>query len=353
MPLGALEVVALRSICTKQFDKQVLPALQELRESLDSLKERVGRLETSTPESVTSELQELRAKLEEGSRLGGAAERLETSLKSKADVDSVPSVQQFETLLADVDRKLDDFSTKLQLKASLSEVPPMSSIEELENELKQKAGVRELQKLQATVDRKANTSKVPTMAQLQEIQAQVEKKVDSNLCPTVSQVEELAAELKRKANTSSVVTSAKLDAVIEELRSKADTSDVVSSAQLDSLVKHKIQEQMAHKADVSDVPSLAQHKELAAVTERKLSFLATKMQQRVNTQQQQWDYCQPVVFCAPQMMEGGWGGEEDHSRYWIGGSPGGQFEGGEVEANEAQGAHGGVQPQDQAAVDAA
>lgn len=58
---------------------------------------------------------------------------------------------------------------------------------------------------------------------------------------------------------------------------KADATDVLSAAQVEALVQRKFEEAMAHKAEADDVPSLSQHWELAAATERKLSFLADQL----------------------------------------------------------------------------
>lgn len=307
--MGAWDVVALRSIASKQIDEQVMPMIQKLQQAQDELNERLAKLDFAKQ-----------------------LERLEEKLASKADIDTVPSLaqlleieakskhdapssnhKQIENLVADLEQKVGELTGKLELKANISEVPPMSSIEEVQNLVNQKAGLREMQKLQATIDRKANSSKVPTMAQLEELKAQVANKVDASLCPTVAQVDELAAEVKRKANSSSVVTVAKLDAFAEQLRSKAEADDVVTVDMVEQFVTQKVKDAMVSKADAGDVPTLAQHKELAAVTERKLSFLASKVQQRNNNQ---WDYCQPVVLCTPQMMEGvSWDQQGDDNQF--------------------------------------
>merc|ERR1719512_615092 len=108
--------------------------------------------------------------------------------------------------------------------------------------------------------------------------------------------------MKRKANASSVASKEALQRLDAEVKAKADLGDVVTPKLVEDVVARKLSDAVAGKADAGDVPTLAQHKELAAVTERKLAFLATKVQQ----QQNQWSRCQqPTIWCVPQVMETG------------------------------------------------
>lgn len=333
-------MVALRSLSARHLDKHSL-LVQELQRSQEKFEERLYKLERGsadckagdrrTPKDISAQLDELRVKLESKADVGSVPttsqfcdlqaqvrdvlrgngpkglaqlDKISAEMIRKNDLLDLPSVKQLEDLAAQVERKVNALSTKIDQKANIRDVPSRSQFEELEATVQSKGSLRELQKLSVDLQRKANAKQVPSVQQFSELQNIVASKIDANLVPTIHQVNELAAEMKRKANTNSVVSSAQLEHLTADLRQKANVCDVVTSAQLQDLVREKLLSAAASKADRGDVPTLAQHKELAAVTERKLAFLAAKVQQQCdNNNGQQWDPWQQQVLLVPHMVD--------------------------------------------------
>lgn len=351
--MGAMDVVALRSICARHMDKQLLPMLQELQRAQEKIHERLEKLEIASHKSgmdrlagengqggrhpdLAKQIRDMQVKLDLKAnsqnvpsmdrfleldalvRQGGSntnsaispaqIEILTAKISSKADAACVPTLQQFDSFV----EKMETLSSAVHLKANIRDVPSISNLEDLQTLLQQKAPLKEVQKLAAAVERKANTSKVPTLAQVVELQNAVAGKIDANLVPTLAQVDELTAEVKSKASANSVASATQLQSLAAEVRRKADATDAVSPHQVEDLVKKQLAAAAAGKADLGDVPTMAQHKELAAVTERKLAFLASKVQQQRD--HAAWDYCQPAVLCVPHVVEQQQQWEEDP---WI------------------------------------
>lgn len=370
MPVGALDVLALRSICATFLDKQLFPVLTDLQQMQDRLIERIEKLEYSSIQktiveevqfsnqcNVTSvdellmgtkgnihpgeavvacriqdllekvdgkadartvpnmvQFEELTSKVEKHTSLLDSQMKLLMQNVEECKTNSInaPTMAHFEQLGADMETKVNTVALKVDRKPDSDDVPSMAQFEELVAAVQQKAHTRELQKLAGTVDRKAFASKVPTLVQLQDLQKEVERKVDACLVPTTAQVDELAAEMKRKANVSNVVSNSQLQKLCEEVKQKANVQDVVTVAQVEDLLQRKVDAVVARKADVGDVPTLAQHLELAVVTERKLSFLANQVRlgNKLTTPVQRGTQgswdWQPTLWCVPQLVEGTW-----------------------------------------------
>lgn len=311
--MGAFDVVVLRGICAAHAEQYVLPSLQQVQQAQERLGEQFKKIEERFAQQDAAGTGRLDA-------LTAQVEGLVAKLDSKADAAAVPSLTQFEDItskfrleeseksacdieakireeMAPIFQKLEDLTSMLESKADADSVPGLDMFEEA---LLHKANAREvptradLQKLSGTVERKANLSKVN--AQFQELQTVIAGKVDARLVPTIAQVDELASEMKRKANITSIASISQLDKISAELQNKANTADVISVAQVEALLQQKLDIVVAHKAEVDDVPSLAQHRELAAATERKMAFLASKLQQQRADSGVDW--CQPVMWCA-------------------------------------------------------
>lgn len=335
MAMGALEVVTLRMICTRYLEKQVYPALKELQQAQESVNEQLASLKAAVAQqggdggydighsggpggskgldmaSLEKQMKEFRERLDvkaDSKSVPSKAEFLELSDKvgGEAEADAEAKNAQLERKVVELERKIKDLTSKMHLKPDAQDVPLVSQLDEIAAAVQQKANARELQKLAETVKRQANSSKVPTLAQLEKLEAAVAGKIDANLCPTVHQVDELAAEMKRKANTNSVVTREQFQTLSAEVKQKAGAGDVVTSSLVEEVVSKKLSDAVANKADAGDVPTLAQHKELAAVTERKLAFLAAKVQQQQHRSSQQWHQNQPTIWCVPQVVDGCW-----------------------------------------------
>lgn len=317
MGMGGFDVVVLRGICEAHADRHIMPLLRELQAQQGELLDKLKSIEEVKP-------------MEE------RCAALQDRIALKADLDMVPSMAQFEELCAKFDqlgtrgvdtelearltKRLDELEAAIQQKADMEDIVSADQLEELSALVSQKANhcdvvtSEQLKRLAATVDRKANTNKVPSLQQWQELEKAVAAKVDSKLCPTLAQVEELAEEVKRKKISSQAQEEVRK--VAAELQIKANTSDVLSAAQVERLVKDKVETMMARKADVTEVPSLSQHKELAAATERKLSFLATKVNQKSEAIREMCQQPQTVWCMQPAVLDVSWDESGQAWREW-------------------------------------
>lgn len=339
MSMGAFETATLRMICTRYFEKEVWPVLHELQKAQESMNAQLARLqmpvggggENPTAKgadgdsaALAQQIQELREKIDakaDARIVPSQAQFLEladkvgkipsttTSWTSEADttaeLEAEAKLKRIDRKLAELDHKVKDVSAKLQLKPDAQDVPLVSQVDTILAKVEEKASVHELHKLAAMVEGKANANKVPTMAQVEKLEAAVARKMDADLCPSAQQVDELAAEMQRKANYWEVVSKEQFQRFSDEVKRKADSGDVVAFGLVEDAVERKLADAVAGKADVGNVPSLAEYKELAAVTEHKLNFLASKVQQQLR-EGQQYNQCQPAIFCVPQLVEAAW-----------------------------------------------
>mmetsp|Transcript_61080 Transcript_61080/g.175256 ORF Transcript_61080/g.175256 Transcript_61080/m.175256 type:complete len:407 (+) Transcript_61080:133-1353(+) len=325
MGMGGLDVIGMRGVCASYAERHILPMMQELQsqqgqliDQLKSLEDRISKQDASWASILGADLQ--------------------ARFSLKADVDKVPSLAQFEELVAKFEQlgksngegsdlearmlpvlgRLDELSATLEGKADAKDVVLAERLEELEALVSQKANYgdvatsEQLKKLSATVERKAFANKVPTISQLQELQSAVAAKVDANLVPTLAQVEELAAEVKRK--NISTLAQEEMRKVAAELQHKANVADVLTAAQVERLVQQKLETLVSRKADVGEVPTLSQHKEFAAATERKFAFLATKVQQKNDAIREMYQQQSQTVWCVqPAMVDVAW---DENGQAW-------------------------------------
>lgn len=310
--MGGFEAVALRGICAAYAEREVLPLLREVQQAQGQIVEQLKLL---------------------GARVDGACaalntQELEDKLNKKADAEKVPSFAQFEELVAKVQHvgqnsqaceldarmapileRLEALERAVESTPSNEDYATAEQLEELSVLVHQKANASssQLKRLSETVDRKAFTSKVPSIAAFQELQEAVALKVDARLVPTIAQVEELSAEVKRKKVSNLAMEEVKK--VSAELDRKANCADVIKAPDVEKLVQQKLDSLVTKKADAGDVPTLAQHKELAAATERKLAFLASKVQQKTDAlrDMQQQQQQQQTVWCVhPAVVDVAW-----------------------------------------------
>uniref|UniRef100_A0A7S4S2X0 Uncharacterized protein n=1 Tax=Alexandrium monilatum TaxID=311494 RepID=A0A7S4S2X0_9DINO len=329
--MGAFDVVALRGICATYFEQHASRILQDLQQAqerleerlaaqaqdsrtarkqwegereqrLEELMERVARLED--PQSRAERGQwdaERERRLEE---LAGRVARLEEQVVAEDHAQEKKEGEEGE----EEEEEAEEGEEEAFVTASLFE-GLASRVEELEaqcraldEELQRKASATnaQLQKLSSLVERKANANKVPSIAQMQELTAAVERKVDANLVPTLAEVKELSAAVKQKADASSVPTVAqlqKLNAAMVELkagRSQAEQADSLEEVK-------KLSHELGRKANSHEVPTVAQLEEHAVVVERKLAFLATKVQRLADARDKE-NMCQPFFWYASPVM---------------------------------------------------
>jgi len=292
--MGGFDVVVLQGICANYFDKHVAPLLTEVRQAQEQLrtqmKELTGAVEqagtcdmSATLDALTVDMAQKAsmAKLDEvvaqmGLKTNGSEESTEDKSNSGAD--------QFEMWLSEAEQKcreqiaaalspLEERQANTE-KTVRSHAAKIAEYKAIGSELECKANVRDVptidqfKRLTATVERKANASKVATAAQFGELQSLVETKVNATCVPTLAEFQELRAAVEKKANASSVscavTMSANLEKVLAEVQLKANAEEVEKA--------------LKEKANCDQVPLSSTVENLASVMERKLAFLAARLQ---------------------------------------------------------------------------
>mmetsp|Transcript_27146 Transcript_27146/g.61599 ORF Transcript_27146/g.61599 Transcript_27146/m.61599 type:complete len:352 (-) Transcript_27146:68-1123(-) len=303
--MGAFDVVALRGICANYFESHTAQVLQDVQRAQDKL---------------SSQLLELTE-----------------ALRQKADTTDVPTRAEFEALTAEVGRKapleepkdseepasqpLDELVARLdELQASVEEMqasfpeeaPTLDHFRDLEAIVEAKADRKDsvsqsqLKQLAEKVERKANTHKVPSMVQMQELTAAVERKVDADLVPTLAMVKELSAAIERKADTSEVVNRSQIQRITALLELKADRDQLPRLDQVGDMSRvSELASELDRKANSHEVPTVSQLEEHAAIVEKKLAFLAGKVQKMADAREKE-KVCQPVFWYASPLMAAPW-----------------------------------------------
>lgn len=206
-------------------------------------------------------------------------------LKGKADEVSsteAPSSDQYETWLSEAEQKcrehvaavlapLEERQATIQ-KSLRSHGEKIAAFRALDSELECKANLRDVptlkqfEKLEATLKKMAMASKVPTLTQFAELQELVESKASTSLVPSMSELREIRIAVEKKADASSVPAAADLQKLVEKaLEQKANVEDV-----------EKALEQKANSDQMQPLTSNVEN--LASVMERKLAFLAGRLQ---------------------------------------------------------------------------
>jgi len=292
-------VIALRAICKSYVDKMVLPVLEDVQQVQAELR---------------SQLQQLSGAVEE-----------------KAAVKDVPTLDRFEALLADVAQKalateVSDALAKLQTKecgddlailakleertanterAVRSHAGKIAELREIRQELQGKANVREVpslaqfQKLASTVAKKANSDKVPTLEQFEELQTLAESKVSEHWVPSMQQFEGLVAQVEKKANACNVISALEFQCFREEMQQKANINDTPRAAWI---------EEQLEKANACNATTQNSVDKLASVVEKKLAFLACRVQKNTEVldQFQQPSHQQAMICYVPAAACGIW-----------------------------------------------
>lgn len=285
--MGGFDVVVLQGICANYFDKRVAPLLAEVQYAQDQLctqvKELAASVEQKGPVEMSAKLEALAASMAQKeadiSRLDEVLAQMDTKASSEVSTEE-PSTDQFESWLNEAEQKcrevvaealapIEERQEKID-RILRSHGEKMAQYKSFESDLQSKANIRDVptlaqfQRLSASVEKKANASKVPTVTQFSELQEIVESKVNASGVPTLAEFQELRAAVKKKANASSVPCAGELEKVLEEVKRKANIEDVEKA--------------LDEKANSSQVPLTSTVDNLASVMERKLAFLAARLQ---------------------------------------------------------------------------
>jgi len=325
--MGGLDIVLLRNICQGYADRNVLPLVQELQQAQERLAARLDGL-AATVDTKSA----LRAALTNAEDTAVAGYELpkkqlqEDKVEEKAEG---PGLAELEAQLQELSEKLDTkvseedvlgivertgILEKLNRKADADRVPNRGELQDLEARVQLKANSRDVpslaqvQRLSDMVSRKANSKQVPTLDQLQKLEGTLENNM--RLLPTRAQFEELAAEVQRKARRDEVPSMAQLKKLTAELERKANLDQVPGESELSDLVQiRNVMDDLKLKANAADVPTLADLKEHRTVVERKLAFLAAKLQEKP---EKGMDWYQPMTF---------WMGTPQQEDPWRAGEP--------------------------------
>jgi len=276
--MEAVHVATLRGICARYIEGHLGPVLQELLRSQQQIETQLEALSQAAVRKTehreaeerladlltkcNTDLAEITAKVERLESGGGhtdnaiaagsfeeLSEALRQELTQKADLNDVPTMEQFRDLAADVERK-----------ANFNQVVSSS----------------QLQRISDKVDRKANTNRVPTMTQFQELSTVVEGKANIVSVPTVSQFDEFCGTVERKITACSLVNPAQIQKIAAALERKADLDQVPTRARVDELCIS------IEKVVASEVPTLAQFKALAIRVDRTEQEVKQEMKHRAS-----------------------------------------------------------------------
>lgn len=319
--MGGLDVVLLRSICQGYTEKNVLPLLQELQQAQERLAARLDSL-VATVDAESAR----RAALTNAEETATAGDELPKKQLQQENIEEKaqgPDLAELEAKLQVLSEKLDakvceedvlgivertGILEKLNRKADVDRVPNQRDLQDLEALVHLKANSRDVpslaqvQRLTDTLSRKANSKQVPTLDQLEKLEGTLENNM--RLVPTRAQFEELAAEVKCKARRDDVPSMAQLKKLTAELERKANLDQIPGESVLSDLAQiRNIMDDLKLKANVADVPTLADLKEHRTVVERKLAFLAAKLQEKPEPGM---DWYQPMAFWMGTPQEDPW-----------------------------------------------
>lgn len=283
--MGGFEVIALQGICASYFEKHVSPLISELKQAQEQLSSQVQKISVATDlkqaENVLAKFDALQADMAQKASIAKLEEVLaQRGLKShNSEVSTeAPSTPQLEQWLSEAEAKCSAQITPLEERMAHMErtvknhAAKIAQQKNLDEEIACKANVRDVptlaqfQRLANTTEKKANSSKVPTLQQFQELEALVETKATANLVPTDAEVQELRSAMKKKANASSVPSA------IEFQKFSADVQ-----VQLEAN-KENVEKVLEQKADNDQVVRSSTVDNLRNVMERKLTFLASRIQ---------------------------------------------------------------------------
>merc|ERR1719464_1543117 len=112
-------------------------------------------------------------------------------------------------------------------------------------------------------------------------------------------VQELSAAIERKADASAVASRTQIQRITTQLDQKADRDQVQAGgdpARVDELACA-----LEKKANSHEVPTVAQLEEHCAIVEKKLAFLAGKVQKIADARDKE-KVCQPIFWYASPLL---------------------------------------------------
>jgi len=331
--MSSFDVVALQGICANYFERHVKPILSEVQESQAKLKAQVKDLKKTISQSppntdVVAQFEALKGDVaQRRNSLDARLEEVIHNLDLKANASEVSteashsavSTDQFDLWLCEAEQKfrnslapLEDRQANTE-KTVRSHAAKIAAWKSLDSEMESKANVRDVptlaqfQRLSATVDKKTKAQTNLT-AQFSELQAIVESKADSSCVATVSEFRDLRMtldSLEKKTNASSA-SAADAQKLSDEVKLKANVADV--------------EQMLKEKANIDQVPLTSTVENLASVMERKLAFLAARMQKTSDSVDNVLS--QAMVCYVPPSPCGQWMpqpvmGRQDASGAWI------------------------------------
>lgn len=295
--MSGFDVIALRAVCKNYVDQMVMPVLEDIQQSQANLR---------------TEMQQL-----------------SDAVQKKAAAQDVPTLAHFESLMAAQNSSItnvEEVLAKLQLKDSADDHAILMKLEErtantektmrshaakiaelrdIGQAIEGKANARDVpnltqfKKLEGTVAKKANTAKVPTLEQFEELRTLAESKVSAHWVPSMQQFEKLAAQVEKKANASNVLSSAEFKSIQEEMQQKANINDTPRAAWI---------EEQLEKANTCQATTQSSVDKLASVIEKKLAFLASRVQKNTEALDHFQQPGQQAMICyVPAAACGTWG----------------------------------------------
>jgi len=321
--MGGFEVLALQSICATYFEKHVAPLLSELQQSQEKLRTQVQELvvakDVKQAGDVIAKFDALQADVAQKAsiaRLDEVIAQMDLKEHTSEVATEAPSTPTFETWLSEAEVKIDERVAPLADRLAIMEktlrshAAKIAQHKALDDELACKANVRDVptvaqfQRLQTTVERKANSSKVATIAQFQELQELVDSKASASCVPSDSEVAELRSAVNKKANANSVPSTAEFQKLSAEVQGQLKAS------------KDDVERGLQQKANSAEVASSSTVDTLRNVMERKLTFLANRLQKTAEMVDNVMNQ-QAMVCYVPAQCQGGWTHDPRGTGAWM------------------------------------
>lgn len=170
--------IALKGICASYFENHVSPVLRYIQQA---------------QEQLNLQMREIR-----------------NAVEQKANKAEVPTLRQFQDLVAKGAHDTSAVTTQVRLKEISSALQRKADVNSV-------ATLANLNKLAATVEQKANAKDTITATQAAELLAAVERKADVGSADALAQLQELSAAMEKKANAADVATLEQLGALQLEL----------------------------------------------------------------------------------------------------------------------------------------
>jgi len=315
--MGGFDVIVLQGICANYFDKHVAPLLSEVKQSQEDLRAQVKALSVAIEQKPTGDV--IAKCVEQNAsitRLDEVIAQLDLKTTASEEVSTeAPSTDQFELWLGEAEQKIAAALAPIEERQAITDktvrqhAAKIAEYKSVDGELQCKANVRDVpsleqfKRLKDTVERKANKVTVPTVVQFDELREVVESKVNASGVPTLAEFTELRHLVEKKANASSVPAAVDLQKVLAEVQLKANAEDVEKA--------------LGEKANADQVSLTSTVDNLASVMERKLAFLAARLQktsESVDHVLSQAMVCYiPTTGCGQQQ----WMGQQDQAGTWM------------------------------------